>query len=545
MILINILIFVLVIGTIILVHEMGHFIFAKRAGILCHEFSIGMGPVIYKKVKGETSYCIRAIPIGGYVSMAGEQVTSDIIKVGSIIGLNLKDGSVSEFILTPKRVSDVSGEVVNVELYSRYNEKLEITLNIDGSDVTYPVMEDAFYVFPNQTLQIAPYNRSFESKKVSHRFITILAGALMNFVLAIVIYLVCFFSSGIPNYDSNIVDEVSSGYPASTVLKSGDQITKIDAYEVESWNDVSTVMDKLAKTGISNIEVTFIRDNKEVVSNIKPYIVINSIGISNIQIDSSYESKVDGIMVGNLALNYKNKPGKDDIQLSNGDIITEIRLDNITKDGIIKGDFTPISTWEEAVSLMDSNDASKVYFKYYDQQTSKIQNTFDSGNVIESHGDELLNNQRIDKIVMIMGINPGYHFDFFGIIKASFNKFIEDFTLIFRTLKLLVNPSGVRQVGVENLSGFVGIFSMVSDIREQGFISLLLFMALLSVNIGVMNLLPIPALDGGRLVFLGYEAVTKKPLNRKIEATLNNVMFIVLMLLFVYVTFNDVMRLFG
>ena len=122
--------------------------------------------------------------------------------------------------------------------------------------------------------------------------------------------------------------------------------------------------------------------------------------------------------------------------------------------------------------------------------------------------------------------------------------FWDDFTLIFRTLKLLIAPSDVRQVGVSDLSSFVGIFSMVEQYLSAGLLPLLAFAALLSVNIGVMNLLPIPALDGGRLIFLLVEAITRKKPSKKVEATINNIFFILLMLLFVFVTFNDVLRLF-
>ena len=121
--------------------------------------------------------------------------------------------------------------------------------------------------------------------------------------------------------------------------------------------------------------------------------------------------------------------------------------------------------------------------------------------------------------------------------------FWDDFTLIFRTLKLLIAPS-IRQVGLGDLSGPVGIFDMVKSYINAGFVPLLAFAGLLSVNIGVMNLLPIPALDGGRLVFLLYELVTRRKPSKKVEATINNVFFILLMLLFLYITFNDILRLF-
>ena len=88
MILVKIIVFILVLSVIIVIHELGHFLTAKKYGVLCHEFSVGMGPAIYKKKKGETTFAIRAIPFGGYVSMAGEQFVEDIIKPGDKIGLN-------------------------------------------------------------------------------------------------------------------------------------------------------------------------------------------------------------------------------------------------------------------------------------------------------------------------------------------------------------------------------------------------------------------------------------------------------------------------
>ncbi len=142
-------------------------------------------------------------------------------------------------------------------------------------------------------------------------------------------------------------------------------------------------------------------------------------------------------------------------------------------------------------------------------------------------------------------MSPKMKFDFFRCIGNAFVDFWDDFTLIFRTLGLLIFPGsgGIRQVGVNDLQSFVGIFDLVKTFVGSGLLSLLAFTAMLSVNIGVMNLLPIPALDGGRIVFLGYELVTRKKPSKKVENIINNVFFILLMILFVYVTYNDILRL--
>ena len=104
----GILSFIIALGVIILVHELGHFIVAKKGGILCHEFSIGMGPAVWSKKKGETTYSIRAIPLGGYVAMAGEEAEKEMVKVGQKVGLLLgKNACVEKIYLNPELRTDL------------------------------------------------------------------------------------------------------------------------------------------------------------------------------------------------------------------------------------------------------------------------------------------------------------------------------------------------------------------------------------------------------------------------------------------------------
>ncbi|MDE5867309.1 MAG: site-2 protease family protein, partial [Anaeroplasmataceae bacterium] len=205
LVIVSIIAFILILGVIIIIHEGGHFFFARRAGILCHEFSIGMGPAIYKKKFKETTFCIRAIPIGGYVSMAGEEITSDLVKVGNQIGLNILDGKVSEILTDESLEAQVQGEVVDVDLYGKDDMPLFITINDGLQDHYYEVLRDAYYVFKKgDKMQITPYDRSFESKTLLQRFLTLFAGPFMNFILALFLYLIINFIQGVPNYDSSV-----------------------------------------------------------------------------------------------------------------------------------------------------------------------------------------------------------------------------------------------------------------------------------------------------------------------------------------------------
>ena len=556
LVIVSIIAFILILGMIILVHEGGHFFFAKRAGILCHEFSIGMGPAIWKKKYGETLLCIRAIPIGGYVSMADEVLVEGLVKKGKNISLNLIDGKVSEILIEENATGQVTGEVVDFDILGKDGNPLYITINNGIQDCYYEILEDAFFVGKkDERLQLTPYNRCFDSKPLLARFLTLVAGACMNFVLAIIVYLIVSFATGVPNMDSNIVGAVSVANTdlivevdgeLTTKLQAGDVITEINGAKVESWNDVSKEMDKLLANSKTSVEMVVLRDNKPIELEFDCYTYIASLGLSNIQVENKEfpEGISSGVILGNIGMNYL---GSDNVKypLTRGDIITKARIVTVNADKTTTPYYEGnIESWDQLVALFKDVNVVNVQFEYYSYEKKGIVSIDDCA-IFQTYGDELLENQRIEKIQIKVGMSPEQGFDFFGCIGQAFANFWSDFTLIFRTLGILIAPqSGFRQVGVSDLSGFVGIFDMIMSFVGSGLLSLLSFMALLSVNIGVMNLLPIPALDGGRVVFLGYELVTKKKPSKKVETIINNVFFILLMVLFVYVTFNDIFRMF-
>ncbi len=542
MIVLNIIAFIFAIGIIILIHEAGHFYCAKKAGILCHEFSIGMGPVLWQKRKGETMISIRAIPIGGYVAMADSTVEQILINEGETIGINLEDGSVKELVLDQNLDADFRGVVKHIELLGVHGEGLEVTLEIDGEDKTYPILRDAFLVSsPKDRMQIIPYDRSFDSKKISQRFITISAGVIMNFVLSIVLYLIISFVTGVPA-NTNIVGSVGEAYPSAKFLSSGDIIKEVNGKEVTDWNSLGVIMEDVAMEGKTTITLKYIHDGvlKE-ENNCGVYLVLNSFGLSNMQIDENASSYDKGAQVGNLGLKYgtgkdKATPSDDETVLKNGDYITAIRIHG-------NSEWTVINDWSDLISNLNAyTDVISIDYKFYSQDKKK---EIDSQTPIYSYSDALLSGQDIIKLKAYIGVSPEYHFDFWGCTKAGFKQFGESSLVIFSTLKELIAPSAnIREVGLSDLSGVVGIFNLVSRTLSSGFLAYLSLIALLSVNIGIMNFLPIPALDGGRAVFLIYEAITHKKPNKKFETLLNNIVFILLLILFVFVTYNDILRLF-
>ena len=186
---IGILSFILALGIIILVHELGHFLVAKHYGILCHEFSIGMGPTIWSKKKGETTYSVRAIPFGGYVAMAGEEAEKEMVKVGQVVGLDLTgNGLVNKIYLKPQGNQPmIQGTIQSVDLYKELVICIETE---DGGQQEYRVEPNAQYILEKGTQQIAPYERCLEAKSKWARFATMAAGATMNFILALVLFFI-------------------------------------------------------------------------------------------------------------------------------------------------------------------------------------------------------------------------------------------------------------------------------------------------------------------------------------------------------------------
>ncbi len=529
--------FIVVLGVIILLHEGGHFFFAKKAGILCHEFSIGMGPVVKSKKKGETSYSIRAIPVGGFVSMAGEDTNEMMLQAGQTVSLAFKEvnygslffnkeveGSealcnvVSEISLTDKVVKEVSGTVKEYDLYSENGDAMYIVLEINGKEEKFLVARDAYYVLSQkQSIQMAPYERCYESKTKLQRFLTVFAGPFMNFVLAFLIFLVVGLASGVPNTESSEIGGLTEGYGAASVLQVGDVITKLNDTEINSWTDISTYLN--SQLGAEEVSVTFERNGEEKTGVIKTTNISYRLGVTNkgeyvenglkvyLVFDNNYVAGKAGLQSGDILLGYYNKDT-----------------------------YIPFTSWKELYDLLDSDpnmDSLKIKYAHDGVEKETTSDVWTERSIDEIAGGINANTQ--------IGISGTTRFDFFGGIGNAFVLFWNSITTVFVTLGALFSNS---QITINELSGPVGIFAVIKEYLATDPITFLSFVGLISANIGLVNLLPLPALDGGRIVFIGYELITKKKVNKKVETTLINIVFWLVMILFVYITFKDIIRLF-
>ncbi len=552
LIILSIIAFIVIISVIIALHELGHFIVATKFKVLCYEYSIGMGPIIYKKKseKSETQFSIRAIPLGGYVSMAGEDILADDIKKEASVGINFDDDDkVSEIILDPNQDAQARGKCTDIDLIGKDQDELYITLDVDGEENQYIVNQNATYIFEkNSRLQIAPYERTIDAKPVWQRILVYLAGPLMNFILAIFIYLIVAFSTGVQDLSSNKIGGVSENYPAYGILQEGDEIKSVNGKNISSWTDYQNVSSEIYNRYETTLTLKIVRDNEEKEYVIEAYTGYNSIGLSNynlnqeeLKLQTIPGTDVKGLKVGVVGLRYKNSSDeKYEKNITKDDYITEIVIDN--------GEKIALTSWGQLSKLLKEKtydkESHEVRFTYYHKNGDNYEKIDSSEcKIIEPYTSEVLESQNIVNITNYIGIKSTYHFDFLGCVGQAFSNFWNDFTLIFRTLKLLIAPSGVRQIGVQNLSSFVGIFAMIKKYIASGFLTLLSFAAMLSVNIGIVNLLPIPALDGGKILFALIELITKKKLPKKVEIIINVVFYVLLLGLLVYVTYNDILRL--
>lgn len=503
----NLLLFLLVLTVIISIHELGHFLFAKRAGILIHEFSIGMGPQIVAKTKGDTKYAFRAIPLGGYVSMSGENGDYALISKGSRVGICLNEiGLVTGILLDQTRKKPlVTGEVVDFDLYGKNLSELFIEIKTDEGEVLrYQVTRDAKYYYGNQKeLQITPEESSFASKTIWQRFLVLFMGPMMNFILALLLFIIIAAVQGKP-VDDNVVHESSN--PG---LIAGDIIVNIDGTDVEDLNDIRQIGELITD---HVVPVVVVRNGVEESINLYVTILLQNFGLVN----DTRDANKDGAFIGGIG----GKAGSAGVNL--GDEITQVN-------GI------PVSNWSDILVLA----------RNYNQTTITL-NVLRDGEYLTFTYDVLpedtLNKLGHESVAVRFGFQTGYEFDFLYMLYNPFQRFGSSVTEMVNTIGMLFSTSS--GVGVSDLAGPVGIFSLVSNAAQGGFINLLGFVAFLSVNIGLMNLLPIPALDGGRLLFLGYEAVSKKKIPAKVEGLVNNAFFILLLMLFVFVTWNDILRIF-
>jgi len=415
--------FLFVFSVIVIIHEFGHYYFAKKAGILVREFAIGMGPKIFQVRKGETVYTLRLLPIGGYVRMAGHDEDEQEIKPGMMITIELDKENIVQKLNFDEHLiieNSVPFQIEEADLHrsmtlSGYFVNSEEKVNLTVSKQATIIESDGTEVV------VAPIERQFNSASLWNRIKTNAAGPMNNFILSIIIFIIVgFMQGGVPSNDP-VIGQVSDQSAANEAgLQTSDKIISIDGVDIHSWDEMTSIVRSSADKTLS---MTIQR---------------------------------------------------------NGD----------TKDVSI----TPKS--------VEGQNGSKI--------------------------GQLGVTRTLDNSIL-------------SILGYGFTQTISVIVLVLSALGSIFT----KGFNLNQLGGPVAIYSLTSQVAKNGLIDLLSFMGMISANLGVMNLLPIPALDGGKLVLNFIEGIRKKPLDPEKEGYLTIAGAIFLFALMILVTWNDIMKLFN
>ncbi|HEM6310174.1 TPA: RIP metalloprotease RseP [Streptococcus suis] len=416
----GILAFIFIFGVIVVVHEFGHFYFAKKSGILVREFAIGMGPKIFSHTGQDgTLYTIRILPLGGYVRMAGWGEDKTEIKTGTPASLTLNaDGIVTRINLSGKQLDNLSLPM-NVTSFD-FEEKLEITGLVLDESKTYKVDHDATIVEEDGTeVRIAPLDVQYQNATVWGKLITNFAGPMNNFILGIFVFIMLIFAQGgVADPTSNAVSITDGGALQDAGLVTGDKILSVNGQTTDTYTDIATIISQVASEASTapSFDLVVEHDGTE-----------KKLTVTAEKVDSSYR----------------------------------IGISPILKTGFV------------------------------------------------------------DKII------------------GGFQEAGATAILIVTALKNLIANFDVKQLG-----GPVAIYSVSNQAAANGWFSVFNLMAMLSINIGIFNLIPIPALDGGKIVMNILEGIRRKPLKPETESYITLAGVAIMVVLMLVVTWNDIMRVF-
>lgn len=425
----GIILALIVFSILILFHEFGHFIIAKKNGICVTEFSLGLGPRLVSHKFGETKYSIKLLPFGGSCAMLGEDE--------------------------------------------------------DNED-----------------------ERAFNNKSVWARMAVIAAGPIFNFILAFVTAVVVV---GCIGYDPCIITGMDDESPLKAEgIEAGDIITEVDGKDIAVGRELylEEYVNPYTK---DDVKIKYLHEGKEYEAIVTPSIKY-MLGIY-------YTANEEPATVSSLSANGAFA----EAGVERGDIIIEI-------------EGTKVATGKELMEYFDENPL-----------TGK---TIDV--TVERDGKEIeaeVTPHETYTLGFTYNVNGRVEADGIGeVMKYSFIELKYGAESVFKSLEMLFTG----KASVKEVSGPVGIVDMMdeayTETKSEGwfivFMNLANYLILFSVNLGILNLLPFPALDGGRLVFLIIEAIRRKPISREKEGIVNFAGLMVLMIFMIYVMFNDIMKLF-
>jgi regulator of sigma E protease len=438
---------IVLLGVLIAIHEFGHFIVGRMYKIHIYRFSIGMGPVIYKKLdKQGTEFALSAFPLGGYVAFHTEKASEEEL------------------------------------------------------DLMQPLT-------PEQNV------KTFESKPKWQRALVMLAGPAANFLLAIGILSLIFVNSVERQFIPE-VSSISSQYlQNNSSLRAGDILISINEKKVSNLQDIR--LELLSLSGINGmIDFTFMSDPSEFEYTV-------SVPVENYLSNPDEQNAPENFMGFSLLMKLQPTVGviAKDAQAAQSDLKVN--------DLILAVNSQPIKSFEDLQIFLQAYQGSDIDLKIQREDQTLYLNVplslRKNANGVEEK---------------YIGIMPGLKRSYFdSLSKGTY----ETYNLSIKTLTF-VGKMITGDLGTQNLSGPIGIVQMAGDTAKAGFMPFLYLMALLSISLGVLNLLPIPVLDGGQLVMLGVEAIRGSPMPEKMENLFYMSGWVAVGFLMIFAVFNDISK---
>jgi len=426
----TLLAFLFVLGVLVFVHELGHFLAARRLGVRVLTFSLGFGPKLLKIRRGDTEYCVSAIPLGGYVKMAGENPDDP------------RTGRPDEFL----------------------------------------------------------------SRTKWERFQILIMGPVMNVVLAVVVMAVVLAQGAeVPVYQDQppVIGAVAAGSPAERAgIQRGDRIVSVAGDQVETWDDLFIAIGTRADRDVA---VGLVRNGQMQTVSVRPQ-PETRYEIGNIGVLPDINPIVASVIAGEPA----ERAG-----LKAGDVVLAVNGERmVTRTQLI-----------EAISRNGGQEIELTVRR--EGQDVRI------GATPEQRGDR--------GMLGLYVTEPTRRFDpnAFEAIQLSIERNIEFSGLIFKTLGgLFVGDTSPRQ-----LMGPVAIAQLSGESAQAGWIALFTLMASISLNLGLLNLLPIPVLDGGHILIMAVEGIARRDFSMAVKEKMLLAGFVLLMMLMVTVIYNDLTRI--
>jgi regulator of sigma E protease len=426
----TLLAFLFVLGVLIFVHELGHFLAARRVGVRVLTFSLGFGPKLVKVVRGDTEYCISAVPLGGYVKMAGESPDDP------------RSGAPDEFM----------------------------------------------------------------SKSKWERFQILIMGPVMNILLAVVVLAIVLAQGAeVPAFEdkSPLVGDVEKGSVAEKAgIQRGDRLLTIAGEEVPTWNDVGMAV---ATKPNRDIPITFSRDGRTQSVTVRP-VAQGKYEMGDIGVLPDVSPHVRSVVSGDPA---------DRAGIKAGDVVVAVNGERMVFARHLA----------EAISKNANNQIDLLIRRGGAEQHISV--------TPQLRGDRGLIGVSISEETRTFKPGP------MEAVWLSVKQNASSSGLIFKTLAgLFTGSTSVRQ-----LQGPVGIAQLSGESAEAGWVSLLSLMAVISLNLGLLNLMPVPVLDGGHILIMALEGVARRDFSMQVKEKMLLAGFVVLMVLMVTVIYNDLTRI--